>query len=197
MWGEEFAGEHRLGSEAVGWLIDLDREGFPHREVFFAKVRERFMLSASVEELWARYRQRMPRLVRCRPQVLEGFAGLRAAGWRVAIVTNGMADNQFGKIHQTGLIEAVDAYVLSGPRASVSRTSVCSRLPPVGVAWLWPAEVGWSVIIPSRTSGEGEPLASVRSWSIGGRGRTMSTRRTTWLWTYSRPSRSSRAMRRV
>jgi putative hydrolase of the HAD superfamily len=32
----------------------------------------------------------------------------------VAIVANGMADNQLGKIQWTGLAEAVDAYALSG-----------------------------------------------------------------------------------
>ncbi|GAA4219455.1 hypothetical protein GCM10023075_03540 [Streptosporangium album] len=35
-------------------------------------------------------------------------------GWKVAIVTNGTADNQLGKIQRTGLAEAVDAYALSG-----------------------------------------------------------------------------------
>ncbi|WP_434093924.1 hypothetical protein [Nonomuraea pusilla] len=32
----------------------------------------------------------------------------------MAIVTNGTADNQLGKIQQTGLVDAVDAYALSG-----------------------------------------------------------------------------------
>ena len=32
----------------------------------------------------------------------------------MAIVTNGTADNQLGKIQQTGLAKAVDAYALSG-----------------------------------------------------------------------------------
>ncbi|GAA4199934.1 HAD family hydrolase [Microbispora amethystogenes] len=32
----------------------------------------------------------------------------------MAIVTNGMADNQLGKIRRTGLAEAVDGYTLSG-----------------------------------------------------------------------------------
>ncbi|WP_248964272.1 HAD family hydrolase [Sphaerisporangium perillae] len=114
VWVAEFAGEHDLGAEAVDWLIALDREGFPHREVFFATVRERFTLPESVEELWSRYRRRMPHLVRCQPEVLDGLARLRATGWRVAIVTNGMADNQLGKIQQTGLAKAVDAYALSG-----------------------------------------------------------------------------------
>ncbi|MFC7717253.1 HAD family hydrolase [Nonomuraea recticatena] len=113
-WVEEFADEHRLGLEAVDWLIELDRAGYPHREVFFAKVRERFALPDSAEELWGRYRRRMPYLVHRRPEVLDGLAQLRVSGWRVAIVTNGTADNQLGKIQQTGLSEAVDAYALSG-----------------------------------------------------------------------------------
>ncbi|WP_245658925.1 HAD family hydrolase [Microtetraspora malaysiensis] len=114
MWGEEFADEHELGHEAIDWLIALGQAGYPHREMFFSRVREHFALPEPVEELWSRYRKQMPYLVRCRPEVLGGLALLRASGWRVAIVTNGMADNQLGKIQQTGLAEAVDAYALSG-----------------------------------------------------------------------------------
>jgi FMN phosphatase YigB (HAD superfamily) len=114
VWVSEFVEERALGGKAVGWLIALDRAGYPHREVFFTHVRARFDLPDSVEELWSRYRQRMPHLVRCRPEVMEGLSRLRASGWRVAIVTNGTADNQLGKIQRTGLADAVDAYVLSG-----------------------------------------------------------------------------------
>lgn len=77
-------------------------------------MRERFALPHPVEELWGRYRRRMPHLVGCRAEVLGGLAQLRRSGWRVAIVTNGTADNQLGKIQQTGLAGAVDAYALSG-----------------------------------------------------------------------------------
>ncbi|SNT60286.1 putative hydrolase of the HAD superfamily [Streptosporangium subroseum] len=113
-WIGEFADERGLGHEAVNWLVALDRTGYPHREVFFAKVRDHFELPQSVDELWSRYRRRMPHLVRCRPQVMDGLSRLRASGWRVAIVTNGTADNQLGKIRRTGLADAVDAYALSG-----------------------------------------------------------------------------------
>ncbi|MEV4096704.1 HAD family hydrolase [Streptosporangium saharense] len=67
--------------------------------MFFAKVRDHFGLPDPVAELWGQYRRRMPHLVRCRP---------------VAIVTNGAADNQLGKIRQTVLAEVVDAMALSG-----------------------------------------------------------------------------------
>ncbi|MGW4967357.1 HAD family hydrolase [Nonomuraea sp. NPDC004186] len=56
----------------------------------------------------------MPYFVRCRPEVMAGLSLLRATGWKVTVVTNGTVDNQLGKIQQTGLAEAVDAYALSG-----------------------------------------------------------------------------------
>ncbi|MEU8269132.1 hypothetical protein AB0B89_18430 [Sphaerisporangium sp. NPDC049002] len=80
VWTTEFVDEHGLGREAVDRLIALDQDGVPHRAVFFAKVREHFRLPEPVEELWRRYRTRMPHLVRCRPEVLDGLAGLRASG---------------------------------------------------------------------------------------------------------------------
>ncbi|MFJ2034303.1 hypothetical protein [Streptosporangium sp. NPDC087985] len=51
VWAEEFAEEHALEREAVDWLLSLDRAGYPHREVFFTKVRDRFALPESVDEL--------------------------------------------------------------------------------------------------------------------------------------------------
>ncbi|MFC0866266.1 HAD family hydrolase [Sphaerimonospora cavernae] len=142
MWVEEFVDEHGLRPEAVGWLTALDQAGYPHREVFFTKVREHFALPDPVEELWGRYRRRRPYLVRCRPEVLGGLARLRMSGWRVAITTNGMADNQLGKIQKTGLAEAVDAYVLSGAEGIASPRLLCSRSRPSVAAWLSPRADG-------------------------------------------------------
>ncbi|MEV2267792.1 HAD family hydrolase [Nonomuraea africana] len=113
-WSEEFAERQHLGPEDLAWLVSQDRATHPHRDAFFSKVREHFALPESVEELWAGYRRRMPDLVQCYPGVLTGLAGLRAAGWRVGIVTNGMADNQLGKLRRTGLVNAVDGYAVSG-----------------------------------------------------------------------------------
>ncbi|MFI6802626.1 hypothetical protein [Streptosporangium canum] len=44
------------------------------------KVREHFALSESIEELWGRYRKRMPYLVRCRPDVMKELSRLRVFG---------------------------------------------------------------------------------------------------------------------
>ncbi|MFH8496788.1 HAD family hydrolase [Streptomyces coeruleorubidus] len=113
-WAAEFAGERRLGGEAAHWLTTADRQGATPRDQFFLAVRERFALAEPVEELWASYRARMPALVRCDPKVLDGLSQLRASGWRVGIVSNGMADNQLAKIERSGLGARVDACCVSG-----------------------------------------------------------------------------------
>jgi putative hydrolase of the HAD superfamily len=114
LWTVEFADEHQLELDALDWLRAVNEAGHPHRSEFFAIVRERFALADPVDALWARYRRRMPHLVRCPALVLDGLALLRSSGWSVAIVTNGMPDNQLGKIQQTGLADVVDAWALSG-----------------------------------------------------------------------------------
>jgi putative hydrolase of the HAD superfamily len=113
-WAKEFAEQWRLGTDGVAWLASLDRDTHPHREAFFGQIREHFALPEDVGELWAAYRKRIPNLVRCYPGVPEALAELRAAGWQVGIVTNGMADNQLGKLQRTGLADAVDGYAVSG-----------------------------------------------------------------------------------
>jgi putative hydrolase of the HAD superfamily len=86
-------------------------------------VRDRFGLLDSVSDLWAAYRRRMPFLVRCPTDTLNGLSTLRAEGRRVGIITNGTADNQLGKIQRTGLADVVDGWALSGIEASASLMS--------------------------------------------------------------------------
>ncbi|MEV0198446.1 HAD family hydrolase [Nonomuraea sp. NPDC050691] len=95
-------------------MVRLDGDGSLPMDVFFQRVRERFSLPEPVEELWGEYRAALPRLVVCREPVLRALEGLREAGWRVGVVTNGMADNQLGKIRHSGLAERVDGWAISG-----------------------------------------------------------------------------------
>ncbi|MFE5871379.1 HAD family hydrolase [Streptomyces roseifaciens] len=41
------------------------------------------------------------------------LAGLREAGWRLGVVTNGLVDNQTNKLHHAGLNDLVDTVVIS------------------------------------------------------------------------------------
>ena len=80
---------------------------------FFRTVCETFGLAEAPNLLWKQYRRRMPELAVCRGEDLDALRRLRAAGWRIGIVTNGMTDNQLGKIRNTGLSELVDAWGIS------------------------------------------------------------------------------------
>ena len=55
----------------------------------------------------------MPELVRCSGADRDGLKDLRASGWTIGIATNGMVDNQVGKIRRTGLSDLVDGWVIS------------------------------------------------------------------------------------
>jgi FMN phosphatase YigB (HAD superfamily) len=55
----------------------------------------------------------MPHLVAYSTEDLAGLARLRRRGWKIGIVTNGMTDNQLGKIRNTGLDRHVDAWCIS------------------------------------------------------------------------------------
>jgi FMN phosphatase YigB (HAD superfamily) len=46
LWAGEFAEQHELGPEAMGWLLELDRASYPHREEFFTRVREHYPCAA-------------------------------------------------------------------------------------------------------------------------------------------------------
>ncbi|MFI6733324.1 HAD family hydrolase [Nonomuraea sp. NPDC050451] len=114
LWAAEFAAERGLGEGAVAWMVEADADGSVPMDVFFGLVRERFGLAEPADELWAAYRARLPHLVHCPGEVLDGLDRLRAAGWVMGIATNGMADNQTGKIERTGLATRVDGWAISG-----------------------------------------------------------------------------------
>ncbi|MBQ0994796.1 HAD family hydrolase [Micromonospora sp. H61] len=113
-WAVEFCADRELPDDALAWLIATDQDGAVPRDWFFGEVTERFGLAASVDEAWRQYRHRMPELVSCPQEVRASLRLLRHEGWTVAIVTNGQADNQLGKIRRTGLDQCVDAWAVSG-----------------------------------------------------------------------------------
>jgi putative hydrolase of the HAD superfamily len=143
-WAAEFTAQRRLGEGSAAWLIETDGGGFGPKERFFGAVRERFGLSDSVAELWAAYRARMPHLVRCRPEVLAGLAALRAAGWRIGIVTNGMPDNQHAKIERTGLAAHIHGRAVSGELGIRKPDPRIFRL-AAEACGADPADGGWAV----------------------------------------------------
>jgi HAD superfamily hydrolase (TIGR01549 family) len=112
-WAEEFAAAHHLDDRAVTFMVTADAHHSGPMDSFFTTICETFSLAEAPNLLWKQYRLRMPELAACRNEDLDALRQLRAAGWRIGIVTNGMTDNQLGKIRNTGLSDLVDAWGIS------------------------------------------------------------------------------------
>lgn len=109
-WAAEFSEEHGV---PLAWLLETEPADFSRRMAFFELLKKTFDVAAPVEELHARYRRRMPELIEPDPEVCATLEALRAAGWRLGVVTNGMADNQTAKLRQAGLYDLMDTVVIS------------------------------------------------------------------------------------
>ncbi|MFI6443717.1 HAD family hydrolase [Kitasatospora sp. NPDC050543] len=79
----------------------------------FAELSATYGLAGSGEALWDEYVDGAASRVECFPGVLDALARLRAAGWTIAVVTNGATDVQRAKLAVTGLLDAVDAVCVS------------------------------------------------------------------------------------
>lgn len=112
LWAQEFARGVGLTAEQAAHLAAALVARRPKGAVF-AEVVAAWSLPMSGEEVWAEYRARMPELVTCSEPDLAALRGLRQTGWTLGVVTNGMVDNQEGKIRRTGLADLVDGWVIS------------------------------------------------------------------------------------
>ena len=111
-WAAGFVDEWRLPSDEVDVVAAALTARRPKGEVF-GEIVDRLGLPTEADRVWLDYRSKMPSLVTVTDEDRRALAELRAAGWIVGIVTNGMTDNQEGKIRRTGLDSLVDGWVVS------------------------------------------------------------------------------------
>lgn len=111
-WSTGFVAEWRLSEVEVDVVAAALTARRPKGEVFSELV-DRLGLPTTADRVWLDYRSQMPTLVSVTDDDRRALAELRAADWTVGIVTNGMLDNQEGKIRRTGLDALVDGWVVS------------------------------------------------------------------------------------
>jgi len=111
-WAQGFAESWQLNAANRDAIALALAERRPKGEVF-AEVVQRLELPVASAVVWEDYRARMPALVRASDEDRAALRDLRNAGWSLGIATNGMVDNQVGKIRSTGLSELVDGWVVS------------------------------------------------------------------------------------
>lgn len=111
-WVAGFVARHGLGEVEYEYVLGLVRERtYP---ATFEAIRARCDLSAPASELWDTYCRDIAAMVSCPAEVLDGLDELRAAGWRVGVATNGMADIQWAKLRATRIVDHVDGAYVSG-----------------------------------------------------------------------------------
>ncbi len=103
---------HGFSSDVEQWLrIELADRATAND---FTRLQDAFELEESATDLWQEYVDLMSAAVTCRPEVLEGLARLRAAGWTICVVTNGAGDIQRAKLAGTGLVSLINGIAASG-----------------------------------------------------------------------------------
>ncbi|QUQ65058.1 HAD family hydrolase [Kutzneria sp. CA-103260] len=113
-WAVEFCADHGLDLAEADWLVEADGDGRVAKEEFFGRVRERYGLAESFEELFRQYSEWQPTLIPVYDGVLGGLERLRSAGWRLGVVTNGYQVVQTNTLVSTGIAERVDGWAISG-----------------------------------------------------------------------------------
>ncbi|MEJ1087345.1 HAD family hydrolase [Microbacterium sp. Mu-80] len=111
-WTDEFIVRHAADPALSPWITRELTARAPKDEAF-ARIAEKVPAAGHPSEMWQEYRTRMPELVELFTGTADALRGLRQAGWVLGIATNGMTDNQAGKIRRTGLDALVDGWVVS------------------------------------------------------------------------------------
>jgi len=112
-WAAGFCRAWSLPDEAHAHLLAADGDGFRPREELFDEARQRFGLEATVDELVTAYHVDYPAGFVLPDASRDALRRLRAAGWKIGVVTNG-PQSQERKVAVTRLEEDVDAVCVSG-----------------------------------------------------------------------------------
>jgi putative hydrolase of the HAD superfamily len=111
-WARSFCTAHRLPDDARDWLVVADDDGMRPRDELFAGVRSRFALDDPVADLVHAYHRDYPMTFEFPDDSRNALRRLRAAGWKVAVVTNG-PKSQERKLEVARLRDEVDAVCVS------------------------------------------------------------------------------------
>ncbi|WP_406089991.1 HAD family hydrolase [Kitasatospora purpeofusca] len=110
-WTPTFCATHGLPPEAAPTVFTLFRAD--RSPAGFARIAAHYGLPHTGADLWEEHVAHEADRTHLLPGAPEALAALRAAGWPIAVVTNGCTDIQRAKLTRTGLLPAVDAVVVS------------------------------------------------------------------------------------
>jgi len=122
LWASGFVDRLGLDPHEVGWMMEMDLDGFARRSAVFEAIRVHFNLDETAADVMADYRARVPELVTMPPHTLDALHAAKARGWRPWLVSNGEAGTQVPKLTAVGLDRVLDGWVVSD-EAGVAKPS--------------------------------------------------------------------------
>src|SRR5215218_1305945 len=141
-WANEFVDGHGIDPHEVGWLMQIDLDGFAERHAVFGAIRERYGLEPTAGELLVAYHDRVPALIEPDPSVHAALVQARESGWISWLVTNGEVDVQESKLRAAGLEDLLEGWVVSAgvgvrkPDPEIFRITAELAAQPLDGAWM-------------------------------------------------------------
>jgi putative hydrolase of the HAD superfamily len=112
LWADNFIDARGLGKSALPSIHRADNDGFNPRAQFFSELRSELGITDSVDELLADYYVEYPFSYSVEPEVIDVVRSLRAAGFKVGVLTNG-PPSQWAKFEAAGIEDEFDAVCIS------------------------------------------------------------------------------------
>ncbi|MEV0647067.1 HAD family hydrolase [Phytomonospora sp. NPDC050363] len=139
----DFLTAHGLPAADVDWVMEVDASGYTPRPTVAAAVADRYRRTGlDADEVLDLLRRGAREHARITPDTREALTEAREAGHRVVIVTNGLVEQQSGKIRTAGLDVLVDGWTVSEgvgarkPEPAIFHAAAATAGLPLDGAWV-------------------------------------------------------------
>jgi HAD superfamily hydrolase (TIGR01549 family) len=112
LWAKQFLAVHGLSADAWSTIERADADGYNPRDRFFSELRRELGIATSIDDLLTDYHIQYPAKYAAEPEVIDAVRSLRAAGFKVGVVTNG-PPSQWAKFEAAGIEDEFDAVCIS------------------------------------------------------------------------------------
>jgi putative hydrolase of the HAD superfamily len=112
-WAEQFLASVGAPADLLEWVVHQDRGGHRPRKEFLGALAARTGYDVPVEAFLDSYNEAIAGSYRLTEDTRAALDAARAAGWSLAVVTNGPTAVQSRKVEASGLADLVDAVCIS------------------------------------------------------------------------------------
>ncbi len=108
-WAQLLVGREGMSADAIGAIVGIDRDGAAPRDEFLAVVHSLPGMRMTVTELCNWYAGSYLSCYGVEDESIRALTTLRAARWKIGVVTNGSQERTTEKLTHAGLAPLIDA----------------------------------------------------------------------------------------